>query len=216
MSFLRTLLYNKFMKVVEDAYLVRWRSELLKDVDGRVLEIGAGTGASLELYPDRATLEIVFSEPDKGMRVQLERKLERSFRLHVKVISSASECIDSPDGIFDYVFVSLVCCSMQDVGKSLSEINRVLKPGGRFIFLEHVAAPEGSVLGKWQNRLNFFWRKIAGNCHLNRETERHIVEAGFTIQNIRRDTIRKAMPLFCPTIRGVATRNCDTSYEDMP
>jgi len=123
------------------------------------------------------------------------------------VLSSPGESIESKDDFFDVVFVSLVCCSVTDVQASLREIKRVLKPGGSFVFLEHVAAEAGSSRRKWQNRLNVFWRKIAGNCHLNRETEQHIRDAGFNIQNIRHESMRKAMSIVRPTIRGVATLN---------
>ena len=205
MSFLSALFYDKLMKSTEEACLIDWRRELLKDVDGRVLEIGAGTGASLGLYPKKPSLEIFLSEPDANMRGQLEEKVRKQKWSNVAVLSSPGEAIESEDDFFDVVFVSLVCCSVTDVQASLKEIKRVLKPSGSFVFLEHVAAEPGSSRRKWQNRLNMFWRKIAGNCHLNRETEQQIRDAGFTIQGIKHESMRKAMSLVRPTIRGVAT-----------
>jgi len=205
MSFLSALFYDKLMKSTEEACLIDWRRELLKDVGGKVLEIGAGTGASLGLYPKKLGLEIFLSEPDANMRGQLEEKVRKQKLTNVAVLSSPGEKIGSEDDFFDVVFVSLVCCSVTDVQASLKEIKRVLKPSGRFVFLEHVAAEPGSNRRKWQNRLNMFWRKIAGNCHLNRETEQQIRDAGFTIQGIKHESMRKAMSLVRPTIRGVAT-----------
>lgn len=204
MSFLGALFYDKLMKSTEDACLIDWRRELLKDIDGKVLEIGAGTGASLDLYPKRPALEIFLSEPDGNMRGQLKEKVQRQTSSNVTVLSCPGEKIESEDNFFDVVFVSLVCCSVTDVQASLKEIKRVLKPSGSFVFLEHVAAEDGTTRRKWQNRLNMFWRKLAGNCHLNRETERYIKDAGFTIQDIKRESMRKAMSLVRPTIRGVA------------
>lgn len=204
MSFLSALFYDKCMKATEDACLIDWRTDLLKGVDGKVLEIGAGTGASLDLYPSKSSLEIYLSEPDENMRSQLEKNVKDKKMDNVSISSCPIEGIESEDNFYDYVFVSLVCCSVNDVEASLIEIKRVLKQGGSFIFLEHVAAENGSSRRKWQNRLNVFWRKIAGNCHLNRETERHIKNAGFTITEIKHESMRKAMSLVRPTIRGIA------------
>jgi len=205
MSFLGALFYDKLMKSTEEACLIDWRRELLKNVNGKVLEIGAGTGASLTLYPKSSELELFLSEPDANMRGQLEEKVSQQKLSNVVVLSSPGEVIESKDDFFDVVFVSLVCCSVTDVQASLREIKRVLKPGGSFVFLEHVAAETGSSRRKWQNRLNMLWRKIAGNCHLNRETEQHIRDAGFNIQDIKHESMRKAMSIVRPTIRGVAT-----------
>lgn len=204
MSFLTALFYDSFMKATEDACLIDWRTELLKGVDGKVLEIGAGTGASLDLYPNKSSLEIYLSEPDEKMRSQLEKKVKAKNLTNVSILSCPGERITSEDNFYDYVFASLVCCSVNDVEASLNEIKRILKQGGSFIFLEHVAAENGSNHRKWQNRLNVFWRKLAGNCHLNRETEQHIKNAGFTITEIKHENMRKAMPLVRPTIRGIA------------
>lgn len=207
MSSLSAFFYDQCMKATESACLMDWRKELLQNVHGKVLEIGAGTGASIELYPDNPSLDIYMSEPDKSMRLQLEEKLKHSTRTNIQTLACASEHIDMPDDSFDFVFVSLVCCSVSDVQKSLSEIKRVLKKDGQFIFMEHVAAPAGTGRRKWQDRLNFLWRKLAGNCHLNRETESQITQAGFTIQSIKHDSMRKAMPLVRPCIRGIAVVN---------
>ncbi|NRB41968.1 MAG: methyltransferase domain-containing protein [Pseudomonadales bacterium] len=204
MSFLSALFYDKCMKATEDACLIDWRKDLLKGVDGKVLEIGAGTGASLDLYPSKSSLEIYLSEPDENMRSQLEEKVKDKKLDNVSILSCASENIESEDNFYDYVFVSLVCCSVNDIEASLIEIKRVLKQDGSFIFLEHVAAENGSSRRKWQNRLNVLWRKLAGNCHLNRETEQHIKNAGFTITEIKHESMRKAMSLVRPTIRGIA------------
>lgn len=203
MSFLSAL-YDRCMKHSEKACLIEWRKELLQGVDGKVLEIGAGTGASLELYPRRDSLELFLSEPDTDMRLQLQRKIDILGRDKITVFSCPAEKINYEDNFFDVVFVSLVCCSVQDIQKSLSEIRRVLKPDGHFIFLEHVADKQGSKLRKWQNKLNRFWRPIAGNCHLNRETERHIEDAGFTIYEMKYENMCTPMYLVHPTIRGKA------------
>jgi ubiquinone/menaquinone biosynthesis C-methylase UbiE len=204
MSFVMALFYDKVMQPAEQACLMDWRRGLLQSVEGRVLELGAGTGASIELYPERNNLEIFMAEPQINMRQQLLDKVAQQSSNKFQVLQCPGEKIDSDDDFFDVVFVSLVCCSVNDVAATLAEIKRVLKPGGRFLFLEHVAAEAGSVRRKWQQRLNFLWRKIAGNCHLNRETEQSIKDAGFIIEQIDYDSMRKSMPLVRPIIRGVA------------
>ena len=205
MSCIASFCYDRFMKKTEQACLIDWRRELLQDVKGRVLEIGAGTGASLELYPQIPDLEIVMSEPDKNMRAQLVKKLKRKGQQHVAVIESSAEKISSSNQAFDFAFISLVCCSVKDPAAALHEIKRVLKPDGRLIFLEHVAADHGTKRRRWQNRLNPVWRFLAGNCHLNRDTELTLNEVGFIITSIQRESMRKAWSLVRPTIRGVAT-----------
>lgn len=207
MSYFMSFFYDKVMKSTEEACLIDWRKELLKDVQGKVLEIGAGTGASLALYPRDKNLELFLCEPDKNMRHQLVEKIKQSGKQNITVLNSSAEAIDSENDSYDFVFLSLVCCSVKNADLALSEIKRVLKPEGKFIFIEHVAAKKGSGRRKWQDRLNGIWRLIAGNCHLNRETEKSIINAGFRIDEIKRESLRKAPPIVRPTIRGIACLN---------
>lgn len=206
MSFFTAFLYDRFMARTEAACLRAWRQALLEQVHGEVLEIGAGTGASIELYPGRVT-RLVLSEPDRHMRKCLERRVARNTRMNIAVTGDAAENISADTETFDCVVVSLVCCSVQDLHASLREIRRVLKSGGRLVFLEHVAATQGSSRRRWQDRFNPFWKSVMGNCHLNRETEQAIRAAGFEIVEITRESMRKAIPIVRPTIRGVAVRN---------
>ena len=182
-----------------------WRQGLLEQVYGEVLEIGAGTGANIEFYPEAVT-KLVMAEPDKNMRKQLRAKLsDRGFN-RVSVSADSAENIDASDESYDFVVTSLVCCSVASLDSALLEFKRVLRIGGRLVFLEHVAADQGSNRRQWQNRINPLWRKLAGNCHLNRETEEAIVAAGFEISDIKRESMRKALPLVRPTIRGFALK----------
>ena len=205
MSFLMALFYDCAMTGVEEACLREWRAELLGQVEGRVLEIGAGTGATIDLYPP-AVQRLVLSEPDPHMRKRLERHVGQRGRGNIDVIAGSAERIEAADESFDYAVSTLVCCSVGDLHASLDEIRRVLKPGGGLVFLEHVAAAPGTSRRRWQNWLTPVWRRLMGNCHLNRETERAIVDCGFEIRRIARESMRKAPPFARPTIRGIAVK----------
>ena len=184
MSFVSAFFYDTLLASTEEACLKEWRRDLLNNISGDVLEIGAGTGSNLDLYPDTIST-LVLSEPDKHMRRQMGKKIS-TYRHNISVNSGTAEDIEAENESYDFVVTSLV------------EIKRVLRPKGRLIFLEHVAAPEGTNRRQWQNLINPFWRKIAGNCHLNRETEPAILAAGFEILEIKRESMRKAMPLVNP------------------
>jgi len=205
MSMLFSYFYDSVMDASEQACLQQWREELLKKVSGNVLEIGSGTGANLKFYSSDIK-QLILSEPDKNMRKQLMNKTADWPNLNIKVTSSTAEQINADDASFDFVVSALVCCSVVNLDATLNEIKRVLKPGGNLVFMEHVAAKAGTRRRKWQQRLNPLWRYLAGNCHLNRETENAIENAGFIINNITRESMRKAIPVARPTIRGTATK----------
>jgi ubiquinone/menaquinone biosynthesis C-methylase UbiE len=205
MSWLMSALYDRFMRQSEQACLERWRGELLRDLSGTVLEIGAGTGATLAHYPAAVT-RLVLCEPDAHMRRRLEARCAALAPGRAQVSPSPAQALAWPSGTFDAVVSSLVLCSVPDPHAALAEIARVLKPGGRLVFLEHVAADNNPPRLKWQKRVEPVWKRLMSNCHLTRRTEAAIAAAGFRIDRIQRESIRKAMPLVRPSIRGVALK----------
>lgn len=194
-------IYDRAMAGVEQGGLFQWRRELLCGLDGRVLEVGAGTGANVDLYPPAVT-ELVLAEPDRHMR---RRLAARAARLHRPsgVIAAAAEHLPYPDGHFDAVVSTLVLCSVEDPATAVSELRRVLRPGGRLVVIEHVRAQPGSRRARWQRWLEPAWKHVAGNCHLTRDTAATLAAAGFDLTPLVAESMRKAPPIVRPTIRGV-------------
>ncbi len=197
--------YDYSMRATEEACLRSWRSDLLKDISGRGFEVGSGTGASLPHYPDSVT-SLVMSEPDPHMRKKLVSACEASGRGGLEVSDASIHALPMADGSFDFAVSMLVLCSVPDLESALGELFRVLRPGGRLVYMEHVAAAEGSKRFVWQRRIEPLWKRLAGNCHLTRRTEAALLAAGFEIEEIQRESMRKAMPLVRPTIRGLARK----------
>ncbi len=166
-----------------------------------MLEIGPGTGANLEFYPEDVKLTLL--EPSPYMQQYLKEKAEKLGR-EVEIHTGVAEEIPFPDGSFDSVISTLVLCSVDDIELSLSEIRRILKPGGRFYFMEHVAAPEDSRLHTIQNLLTPLWKRMADGCHPNRNTGTLIQDSSFTDVNI--ESIRINLPVVGPHIIGSATK----------
>lgn len=198
------MIYDRFMDATEEACLRRWRGELLADLEGDVLELGAGTGANLPHHP-RDLSRLVLTEPDKHMRRQLEARA-REHRPDAEVTPASASALPFADASFDAVVSTLVLCSVPELDTTLREVWRVLKPGGRFLFLEHVAAAPGTGRRRLQRVVDPLWRRVADGCRLTRDTERAMLDAGFTLERIERESMRKAMAIVRPSIRGVARR----------
>lgn len=205
MGRLLATIYDPFMAAAEQACLQAWRTELLADVAGRVLEIGAGTGRSLPCYPPGLE-RLVLVEPDRHMRARLLARIPAALAPVAEVVDAAAERLPFRDGAFDVAVSSLVLCTTPDPARALSEVHRVLVPGGRLLFLEHVADDERPGRLRWQQRLEPLWKRLAGGCHLTRRTHLAIASAGLVIDRIERASVRKANPLVRRSIRGVARK----------
>lgn len=205
MSWFVAAVYDRWMRAAETACLFQWRAELLQDVEGEVLEVGVGTGANLPHYPKKVK-RLVLAEPDRHMRRRLQVRCGSSEFPQAEVSEAAVHDLPMPDASLDAVVSTLVLCSVPDLHAAVAEVFRVLRPNGRFLFLEHVAADHNPTRLKWQRRLEPVWKRVAGNCHLTRRTEEAILAAGFQIERIQRESMRKAMPLARPSIRGAARK----------
>ena len=196
-------LYDFIMKGPEAAGLTDWRRELLAHAQGRILEIGPGTGVNLPLYP-RSAEDLVALEPNTAMAERMDQRTYAGSG-DVRIVEGYAHDIPFEDESFDTVVTTLVLCSVRDPVETLRELKRVLRPRGQLLYLEHVAAPEQG-LRKWQDRVDPIWNRITGDCHLNRRTTEHLVAAGFEVEELEHAPMPRAPALVRPTIRGVARR----------
>ncbi|MBI2158602.1 MAG: class I SAM-dependent methyltransferase [Candidatus Rokubacteria bacterium] len=167
-------LYDAMCCVYECLGLGRWRRWLVAGARGRTLDVGTGTGRNLPLYA--ADVRVIGLEPYRGT---LERARRRAPR--VPLVQASVEALPFSDGTFDTVVTGLAFCSVPDAGRGLAEVRRVLRPDGRLRMLEHVrsATPWKARL---QDRIQPCWTRLTGGCHPNRDTERAVEAAGFTIE----------------------------------
>src|SRR4051794_5882470 len=169
--------YDRFMAGTEKASLHDMRRELLAGAQGRTLEIGAGTGANVDLYP-AAVSELVLAEPAEPMARRLEAKHPQA-----TVVHAPAEALPFEDDSFDTVVSTLVLCTVDSPERALGEIERVLKPGGQLLFLEHILDPSGKWQA-WQRRLTPLQKRFACGCHLDRPTPDTIAARGFTMDRV--------------------------------
>lgn len=195
-------LYDRCFKAAEEAGLRDMRRDVLTGARGRVLELGAGTGLNLELYPERVQ-DLTLVEPDPHMVKQL-RKRVNDLGSAAQVVEAPGEQLPFEDESFDTVVVTLVLCTVPDQKGTLREIKRVLKPDGQFLFLEHVRSPEPG-LAKWQDRLEKPWRFLGDGCHCNRDTEAALKAAGFELSDVEHPELPKAPPIVRPMAKGSAS-----------
>lgn len=177
------------------------KKKMFSELSGNVLEIGPGTGANLEYYPDEVSLTGL--EPNPHMQKYLREKAQQAGK-SIEIITGIAEEIPAPDEIFDAVVSTLVLCSVESQSDSLSEIKRVLKPGGKFLFIEHVAARAGSFSRGFQKIVKPLWKRIADGCHPDRETWKVIEGVGFQKVNI--EHFRLSLPIVAPHIIGTAIK----------
>jgi ubiquinone/menaquinone biosynthesis C-methylase UbiE len=149
--------------IVDRPNWAKHRKEQLASVRGEILEIGAGTGLNLPHYP-RSVRKITTAEPNPGMNRRLRRRIDAT---GIEVDKQVVRCESLPfdEATFDCVVSTLTLCSIADVRQAMREVFRVLKPGGRMVFLEHGISPDRNV-AKWQRRLNWLEKRLAGGCIL--------------------------------------------------
>jgi SAM-dependent methyltransferase len=164
----------------------RTRRELLQGLRGSVLELGCGSGLNFRHYP-REVSRVTAVEPEPQLRRLAIRAARRS-AVRVEVLDGVAERLPVGDGSQDAVVSALVLCSVDDLRGSLAEVRRVLRPGGEFRFLEHVRG--SGVSGRLEDLLDPLWSRVAGGCHLNRESQVEVERSGLVMAEVRELTTR--------------------------
>ena len=158
------------------------REKVVPKAEGIILEVGIGSGLNIPFYDSSKIDKIVGLDPSCELNVMAE-KVARENAIDIEFVLSSAEDIPLPDNHFDTVLVTYTMCTIPDAVAANKEMRRVLKPEGRLIFCEHGVAPDLKV-SKWQHRIDPYWTKIAGGCHLNRNIPDLIRSAGFQIQSM--------------------------------
>jgi ubiquinone/menaquinone biosynthesis C-methylase UbiE len=194
-------LYERGLRASEEAGLRQMRRELLAEVRGNTIELGAGTGANLDLYP-AAVGELVLTEPDPHMTARLRPKLAAREGV-VELVEAPGERLPYDDSSFDTAVLTLVLCTVPDPAETLAEVARVLRPGGQMLFIEHVRSGDPA-LARWQDRLEAPWRFVGDGCHCNRDTIAAIEASPLSLGRLGHDRLPRAFPIVRPLVRGSA------------
>jgi ubiquinone/menaquinone biosynthesis C-methylase UbiE len=161
--------------------LAPYRGRVVSAAAGRVLEVGIGSGLNLPFYRTHVT-QVIGLEPSPRL-LAMAREATRQASLAVELLEGTAEAIPLADNSVDAVVTTWSMCTIPDIVRALDEMRRVIKPGGRLLFVEHGSAPEPRVRW-WQDRLTPVWRRLGGGCHLNRPIEALVANSGFRIERL--------------------------------
>ena len=158
------------------------RQKVVPLAKGKVLDIGIGSGLNIPFYNSDKIDKVIGIDPSHEL-IELAKELVNDSKASIELVIGSAESIPYPDNFFDTVLVTYTMCTIPNVAIANKEMWRVLKEDGRLIFSEHGLAPDKKI-SKWQNRIDPFWGKIAGGCHLNRDIQKLITDAGFSFESL--------------------------------
>jgi ubiquinone/menaquinone biosynthesis C-methylase UbiE len=195
--------YDRMNAEVEEGFGAELRPRLLAPAHGVVVELGAGTGVNLEHYPPGLT-RLVLTEPERHMRSRLAEKLTASGRPG-EVVDAGADALPYPDATFDTAVATLVLCTVPDPDAALREVVRVLKPGGVFLFAEHVRSAKPRT-ARVQDALSPLWQVMLRGCHPNRDTLAAIRASGLVVEEVEDLIVPKVPPVANEAISGLARK----------
>lgn len=182
MGFYRNIVLPRLCDfAMRNKHLAPYRARVIGAAEGRVLEIGAGSGLNLKLYQP-TTSEVLALEPDPALTRMAQINAKGASR-PVTFLEASAEQIPLDDKSIDTVVTTWTLCTIPNGLRALEDMRRVLKPNGKLLFVEHGLAPERGVQ-KWQNRLTPIWARVSGGCHLNRPIGAMIEAGGFKIDRL--------------------------------
>ncbi|MDA8683507.1 class I SAM-dependent methyltransferase [Gammaproteobacteria bacterium] len=158
------------------------RQKVVPLAKGKVLDIGIGSGLNIPFYNSDKIDKVIGIDPSHEL-IELAKELANDSKTSIDFVIGSAESIPYPDNFFDTLLVTYTMCTIPNVAIANKEMWRVLKDDGRLIFCEHGLAPDKKI-SKWQNRIDPFWGKIAGGCHLNRDIQKLITDAGFSFESL--------------------------------
>ena len=174
--------------------LATYRQRLVWAAEGRILEIGVGSGHNFRYYSERADHVIGLDPSPKLLSMARETIRSQAFPFPVELLQASAEAIPLRSGSLDTVVTTWTLCTIPNVTSALAEMCRVLKPDGRFLFVEHGLSPDPAVR-RWQDRLTPTWKRISGGCHLNRAISQLVQDAGFRIDRIEAGYMKGLKPM---------------------
>jgi SAM-dependent methyltransferase len=202
-------MYDRSMAIAERNGLAERRRHLLAKATGRVLEIGAGTGANLPYYADIERLDLI--EPDGAMRKRLETRLDQ-VPVPVTVRALSIGDVDLVGGVYDTIVTTLVLCTVPDLAHAVDRLRRLLAPTGQLLFLEHVVGT--GARGRLQRAASPLWRRVAAGCRCDRDVVGALRAGGFVVTDLERFAMPMPNPLVRPAVQGVARRRTAAGSEE--
>lgn len=172
--------------------LAEYRGRVVPAAEGRVLEIGIGSGLNLPFYS--RNVECVIGLDPTPKLLSIARRRGRRHSSPVELVEGSAEAIPLDDSSVDTVVTTWTLCSIPDARRALDEMRRVLKPGGHLLFVEHGQAPEPNIRW-WQDRLTPAWERVSGGCHLNRAIKTLVQDSGFRIEHLETGYMRGPKPM---------------------
>ncbi len=184
----------------------KWKQKIFEDIPDSIVELGPGTGSNFRYYPGGSVLTAI--EPNQMMLDRLQ-KSAKQHEITLDLRQSRAEKLDIADGSARAVVSTQVLCTVDDLHQALKEVYRILKPGGRFLFIEHIAAPKGTVLRRVQEQklIRQTWQWCMEGCRINCETNSALASVGFSKMQIQNFEIKSILPIpIRHYIAGIATK----------